>query len=119
MTRGQGVGNLSSGCGCVCECVVHACGSLLCHGEEGGGERRLLLLNKNVFIFKEGERRGRLSLQFLSLLKHRKRIFHHLKAPRRGGEGETEREVQRRETASQSCEAEVMDSAHRKVTVFS
>lgn len=84
----------------------------------GGGERRLLLLNKNVFIFK-GEQRGRLSLQFLSLLKHRKRIFHHLKAPRRGGEGETEREVQRRETASQSCEAEVMDSAHRKVTVFS
>lgn len=45
---------------------------------------------------------------------------------RRGGkggskerEGGTEREVQRRETASQSREAEVMDSAHRKVTVFS
>lgn len=35
VTRGQGVGNLSSGCGCVRECVVHACGSLLCHGEEG------------------------------------------------------------------------------------
>lgn len=50
-----------------------------------------MLLNKSVFIFK-GEERGRLSLPFLSLLKHRKRIFHHLKAPRRGGEGETDRE---------------------------
>lgn len=51
--------------------------------------------------------------------------FHHLRAgeERREGakgerEGGTEREVQRRETASQSREAEVMDSAHRKVTVF-
>lgn len=30
-----------------------------------------------------------------------------------------EREVQLRKTASQSCEAEVMDSAQRTVTVFS
>lgn len=54
------------------------------------------------------------------------RSFHHLRAGEERGEGAkggrvggTEREVQRRETASQSREAEVMDSAHRKVTVFS
>lgn len=97
-------------------CVVHACGSLLCHGEEGW-RKKAVALNKNVFIFKgEGEALSSICLPTETLLEE----FSSFNAPRRGERGgETEREVQLRETASQSCEAEVMDSAHRKVTVFS
>lgn len=104
--RGQRVGNLRRGCGCVCvggcvgvcvACVVHACGSPLCHGEEGW-RKKAVALNKNVFIFKgEG---GRLWAQFVCLVKHCKRIFHHLKATRKEKKREREREVQLRETAS-------------------
>lgn len=39
---------------CMCVCVVHACESLLCHGEEEveeGWRKKAVALNKNVFIF--------------------------------------------------------------------
>ena len=72
-------------CACVCvTCVVHACGSLLCHGEEGW-RKTAVALNKNVFILRE---RGRLCLP-----KNCLSIFHHLKAPRRESErGAVERD---------------------------
>lgn len=97
-------------------CVMHACGSLLCHGEEGW-RKKTGALNKNVFIFKrEGEALSSICLPPDTPLED----FSSLKSTTEGErEGGTEREVQLRETASQSCEAEVMDSAHRKVTVFS
>lgn len=77
VVRGQGVGNLSS------VCVVHACGSLLCHGEEGW-RRQAVALNKNVFIFK-GEAEALSSICLLT--ETLQEIFHHLKAPRRGERG--------------------------------
>lgn len=93
---------------------MHACGSPLCHEEEGW-RKKTVALNKYVFIFKR-ERGSLICLPTETPLED----FSSFKGTKKGGrEGETEREVQLRETASQSCEAEVMDSAHRKVTVFS
>lgn len=91
-------------------CGVHACGSPLCHVEEGWGKKAAAALNKKCVDFLKQRGRGSVCLPTKTL----REDFSSFKS-----ETGREREVQLRKTASQSCEAEVMDSAQRTVTVFS
>ena len=79
VARGQGEGNLRSAC--VCVRLVHACGSLLCHGEEGW-RKKAVALNKNVFILRErGEALSSICLPTETLLED----FSSFKSTKEGG----------------------------------
>lgn len=80
-------------------CVVHACGSLLCHGEEGW-RKKAVALNKNVFIFKgEGEALSSICLPTETLLEE----FSSFKSTEEGGErgGDRERGAAERDSLSE------------------
>ena len=80
-------------CVCVCVCCV-LCMVVDLFVPWGGGVKKegCCFKQECVHFLRE---RGRLSAQSVCLLKQCKRIFHHLKAPRRGRERERERERKR------------------------